>query len=193
MRKSQIKDQVQKMGLWKEYVALREHIRGEVSDEHLAEIAFQRLMEGERAAFRRASPPNSDPEPSDHPQSKPAEPESSVRKEDFEGKPPSSKKEDLDWVYQNLDVADVTIEDCPSAGAWSLRAWAASSFNRTEFYRMWAQSLRWEAKEDGKEIMQDDGGTLNLISRVLRARESAILPDGSEDVSGESEVSAESD
>ena len=81
-------------------------------------------------------------------------------------KPPSSKKEDFEWVYQNIaDGAAVDYSTCPGDGARGLLEWARS--RKDKFYDLFL--AKFINKTDDAGNRRSDGPT-DLIDELLSQR-----------------------
>ena len=76
-------------------------------------------------------------------------------------------RRDMYWVYKHMDVSEVSIEMCPSAGAWSLLYDVRESSDaRNEFRRSMSKLLPSRAELGGER--DDDGrSTLERIKSIL--------------------------
>jgi hypothetical protein len=73
----------------------------------------------------------------------------------LKGKPPVSIVNAAAWAFEYLDTDWITPTDAPSAGAWSLCAWARSSMAaRTEFYRMFAARIVLPPQEEARQAAE---------------------------------------
>jgi hypothetical protein len=94
----------------------------------------------------------------------------------FAGKPRISKLSEIEWVYENIDV-NVEIEDCPSAGSWSmLQHVRKNAMNRKEFYKDFVAKLippKNKLDQDGRH--EDDGReTLRVLDAVEKELEGEV-------------------
>ena len=94
-----------------------------------------------------------------------------VSREMFSGKPESTARADLEFVYNSIDLLDVEPEDAPSAGAWGLlcRVRALPAL-QVEFYTsMWPKLLpsRASLEEAPKETAS---AVIGLIDELVKAR-----------------------
>lgn len=108
-----------------------------------------------------------------------------LQKADFPGLATVNIRQDVYWVYNNIDVTDVTAKDAPSPGAWSMREWARhSGMQRNEFYRNFCAKLLPSKKEmEEEDRLSDDGRDVrNTIDQLLArlARRNAVLPSGAQ-------------
>ena len=111
----------------------------------------------------------------------------------FAGKPEADVRSILLWVFESVDVADVTPAMAPSAGAWSLlscvRKWPEF---RQEFYRhMFPRLLPSRSQLETEARFKDSGHETirELIERVAVAIGEGPAPVGAEGPPGEFEVS----
>lgn len=126
------------------------------------------------AEARATEPPKFRPTPANPPDRRPLPkgmgsnvPLATLTNKHFEGKS-STHREDVEWVYHNLENPDPDPKDCPSFGAWGLLAWARDPDNRTDFYRMWDTKGRSKV-EEGLDRLLDDGGAILLIDKIEAA------------------------
>jgi hypothetical protein len=77
---------------------------------------------------------------------------------------------DVAWVYQHLADGEVTPDDAPSTGSWSLLGWARN--NRNHFFQhMFPKALAAQGKakpHDEEEIAQTEGKSVEELTEVLR-------------------------
>ena len=96
--------------------------------------------------------------------------------DDWKNKAPVSARQVVNWVFDNIDVADVKPEDAPSSGAWSfLQRVRTYPDLLKEFYRsVWARMLPSRSEIEAREKFEDDGREqLHLIEQIQRARDKA--------------------
>lgn len=107
----------------------------------------------------------------------------------FSEKAESSIRDDVQWVYDNLDVREPAVEDCPSAGAWALLNWVRSNrmYNQTEFYKSFvARLLPTRSDLVREEAHEDDGSSVDDTLRKLQRVSDAVQSSGAEGAQGES-------
>lgn len=81
-------------------------------------------------------------------------------------KPPSTKKEDFEWVYQNIANGEaVNYDTCPGDGARGLLEWAKDK--KDKFYDLFL--AKFINKNDDGINRKNDGPT-DLIDELLRQR-----------------------
>lgn len=94
----------------------------------------------------------------------------------FEGKPKISRVAEIEWVYNCLD-AQVSIEDAPSAGAWTLLQHVRSGpFERQKFYDQFATKLIPPKNKLDQDGRHEDDGREQL--KILDAVERELLKGG---------------
>jgi len=98
-----------------------------------------------------------------------------VSREMFSGKPESTARADLEFVYNSRDLEDVEPEDAPSAGAWGLLCGVrALPALQVEFYTsMWPKLLpsRASLEDTPKDTTSD---VIGLIDEIKKATLEAI-------------------
>ena len=99
----------------------------------------------------------------------------SVALSDFAGKTPASAREVVQWVFDHMDISDVSVGSCPSSGAWSLLSACRSSKDlKREFYRqIWPKLLPTKSHLEMEARYRDDGRQLEIIDRVSAAAREA--------------------
>ncbi len=177
--RDEFKTRLKREGKWNEFLELREKYK---QDGHEAKVAYAMAME----PFAGAGDSPADDQPDD------ADGGGSVLLEQFAGKDKASSLVVVEWVFDNIDMLDVTPDMAPSAGAWSLLLRVRRHPDLLkEFYRsIWVRILPSKTGIEQLQRFADDGREqLGLISRIERAHSDAILSSGSQGLCGESEVS----
>lgn len=96
----------------------------------------------------------------------------------FDSKTKVSARTVVEWVFDHIDVEDVTPEMAPSPGAWSfLQRIRKYPDLLKEFYRsIWSKMLPTKSEIESSRKFEDDGREqINLIDRVERASRNAVL------------------
>ena len=89
---------------------------------------------------------------------------------DVKDKPGVSALEVVQWVFDNVDVMDLTPSDAPSGGAWSLlHRLRMHPGLLQEFYKsIWSKTLPSRSELTMKERFNDDGRhQLKLVQELL--------------------------
>ena len=83
-------------------------------------------------------------------------------------------REVVEWVFDNLDLSDVTPADAPSPGAWAFREQLRQyPLLRIEFYKtIWPRFLSKVDEGDGGRLNDDGRDVLRTIAEVQRLRDS---------------------
>lgn len=172
------KEDLKKKGLWKKFYTRRDELKKQGTPPQEAEAQAYVEVTGEVQEHEMDKPLKRRP---------PATPFSELTKADFEGKRSGSFREAVEWVFNNLSVVDVTPEDAPSAGAWSLRELARSSpQDRREFIHSVASKLMPSRSQlDAEDMLADDGVETLCAQRLRTLRERAEGPDGEHQVPAE--------
>ncbi len=100
----------------------------------------------------------------------------------FSGKKAVFGPEMVMWVFDNMDISDVTPEMAPSAGAWSyLMQLRKDKKMRSDFYSGSLMKLLPSKSQMEMETKFNDDGReqIDLIERIARAKEDSILPPSS--------------
>lgn len=171
-------------GVWEEFCECRRELE-----------AVQTPMEAYRTAVARFPPSKypapgggaSEPEPKLQGVGAPLSAGASLTKAMFAGKEPTTLRQDILWVYQNIILMDVTVDESPSAGAWGLLDQARS--NKDKFYEMVQRLLPTRSQLEKEEGHRDDAGPIESIDKLL-ALPGAVQPDGAEEAAGEPSVPA---
>ena len=101
-----------------------------------------------------------------------------VLREQFSGKKPRNMRERIEWVWGNLDIADIKPEDAPDGQSWFLLSWAKTAAGKTEFFRSFVARLlpsKNSAEEEDK-FFDDGRRVLEIIERVERESRNSVLP-----------------
>lgn len=173
--KTRLKDQ----GQWNEFLELRDQYKQQGCE---PKVAYAMAME--------KFPPGQPPVVGDG-SSDPAEC-GAVWLEQFAGKEKVSSLAIVEWVFDNIDMLDVTPGMAPCAGAWSLLLRVRKHPDLLkEFYRsIWVRILPSKTAIEQLQRFEDDGREqLTLIDRIQQAHADAVLSSGSEGLCSESEVS----
>lgn len=144
MSKADKKGLMQERGVWSQFVSRREELKKEGMEPSKAwdKACSEYLPE----AASGVSPSAGDAE-------------ALVERSQF-GDTDASAREVVEWVFNNICVADVKPEDAPSPGAWGLLLRVREdSALRKDFYRsMWAKLMPSQAQVDREsEKFEDDG------------------------------------
>lgn len=115
-----------------------------------------------------------------------------MTKAEIARKAKTTVRRSMDWVFENIDVTDVTKEDAPSAGAWALLKWVRRSpANQSDFYKNFsAKMLPSRQQLDHEERKTDDGSDLTRTIAHLQGVSDAIQSHGSQALQAEPGVSA---
>ena len=82
---------------------------------------------------------------------------------------PVDFQRDVVWVYQHLADEEVTPDDAPSTGAWSLLGWARDYRNHF-FQHMFPKALAAQGKakpHDEEEMVQTEGKSVEELKKLL--------------------------
>jgi hypothetical protein len=72
---------------------------------------------------------------------------------------------DLEWVYANLASDNLTTDDFPSLGTWSLWTWARG--NREQFYeKLWPRTERARGAIEDED--DEEGGRDEYVELLIR-------------------------
>ena len=185
LSKNTMRSRLQKAGVWDVFVVERERLKG----------AGHSAMEAWQLAYSFSMSPPSEPSPG----SSSAPPggvslapapsslgsssggdSSPVSRSDFDGKPAADARSVVQWVFDNMDLSDVSVSDCPSAGAWSLlMACRVSRDLKREFYRgIWPKLLPSRSHMEMEARFRDDGRQISIIDRVAAAARAADSANG---------------
>ena len=107
----------------------------------------------------------------------------------FKGKQ-STLKDDYQWVYENIAVADVEASDAPSSGAWGLLQFART--DSKSFYVEWMRMVGKQVDENAelRGFVQDATRSTAEIAEMLRSLQSSAVLAGGQDDGGEPETEA---
>jgi len=173
-----LKARLKRQNQWDEFLELREHYKQQGYE---AKAAYAMAME--------KFPPDQPPAVDDGA----AADSGSVRLEQFAGREKTSTLAIVEWVFDNIDMLDVTPDMAPCAGAWSLLLRVRKHPDLLkEFYRsIWVRILPSKTEIEQLQRFADDGREqLTLIDRIQQARTNAVLSARSEGLCGEPEVPA---
>jgi len=170
----ELKAKLREAGLWRQFNVRR--------DEIAAEQGITKTRANEQALFEILGPEGGDPIPGAPvpvgEKAKPkAPPAAKLSKEDYGDLTKVNIREVVMWVFNHAPVADVTVKDAPSPGAWDMLTWVRTGReNRTEFYRSFLSKLmptRTQLDKDAE--FDDDGGrVLKDIDKKLREIAEAV-------------------
>lgn len=110
---------------------------------------------------------------------------------DFEEKDHVSFLEQVEWVFDHIEISDVKPKDAPSAGAWGwLQLVRNNPAVKQGFYnQIVAKLIPSKAQMEMENRFRDDGRKIiALIERVKAASVSAVLSVRSEGLLGESRI-----
>ena len=118
-----------------------------------------------------------------------------VRPSDFAGKPGSTLKKDVEWVYQMLafEVDDLDPKDAPSPGAWNLlRRTKGDGGNQNYFFKdLVAKLLPSRTTLEMEERRRDDGSPVDdTIAKAIAAGRDPRFPEGSAAVESDAALQA---
>lgn len=94
----------------------------------------------------------------------------------------ASETDVIRWVFNHMDVADVTPADAPSSGAWTLLCAVRDDvhFRHVFFQSMWVKTLPARSELDTRRRREDDGrDVLRTIGLCQRASSFAQTGRGS--------------
>lgn len=113
---------------------------------------------------------------------------------DFAGKK-AHPREVVEWVAENVYVADPDHTSAPDSKAWGLLQWARSSdAAMSSFYQIWAKLLPTRAQVDEQDELNDaDTDLLDDIRFIYETKRSSVLQTRSKGTDGESGVSGGDD
>ena len=80
---------------------------------------------------------------------------------------PEGFREDLLWVYAHVPDRRITLENCPSSGAFGMLQWARKKSD--QFYALYNRVMQDEAKDSRDEILGDDGREQLVLIGKLQA------------------------
>lgn len=166
--KDQFKTRLKNEGRWDEFISYREQLKADGLEAKEAWTQARQKFPSEPLAVSLVESVCDDD---------PVEPDGGdVCIGDFCGKGPVSARAVVQWVFDNIDVADVKPEDAPSSGAWSFLVRVRTYPDLLkEFYRsIWAKMLPTRSEIEAREKFEDDGREqLHLIDQIQRARDKA--------------------
>jgi len=174
--KAAIKQHWTESGRWQDFVAIREHLKGEgYAPEEAWYEADKRLELG-------WEPPSSDSSSTPAPRTSPEDSgglssavEAVSERASFKAET-ASIAETVRWVASFLMVSDASPEDAPSAEAWAMLQWARrNNANEAAFWgQIWRQLMPTKQALEAETRFNDDGKPiLELISRI----KSTVEPD----------------
>lgn len=174
--RDQLKVRLKREGNWNEFLELREEYKRQG---HEPKIAY--------AMAAQKFPPQADKIGDD--ESVCLSDDGSVLLEQFAGKEKTNSLIVVEWVFDNIDMLDVTPDMAPSAGAWSLLLRVRKHPDLLkEFYRsIWVRILPSKTGIEQLQRFEDDGREqIELIGRIQQAHEDAVLSSRSEGLPSES-------
>jgi hypothetical protein len=105
----------------------------------------------------------------------------------FDGKR-STLTKDVRWVYENIELDEVNMEDCPSSGAYGLWQWARLPQNKGDFYRsIWSKLLPSKAVIDSGQDpeLADEDTSQDFLDGLIQMKVWAERKAGSEPEKGQ--------
>lgn len=177
--RDEFKARLKRQNKWDEFLEVREKYKGEGYEPKVANAMAMQKFQSEQTV---------DDDFADDPADS-----GTVCLEQFAGKEKASSLAIVEWVFDNIDMLDVTPDMAPCAGAWSLLLRVRRHPDLLkEFYRsIWVRILPSKTGIEQLQRFEDDGREqLSLISRIEQAHADAVLSAGPERLCGESEVSS---
>lgn len=162
--KNDYKFRLMSEGRWDEFDQRRKNLKAEGYDEkeanRIARAEFANPSKQTEAVA--AAGGNSADTPSEH----------VLYKDMFEGKGSGCRREIIDWVFDNIDIVDITPLDAPSSGAWSFLRWCrAYPELLREFYRgILAKTISPKSENESQKFEDDGRQQFHLIEQIKRAR-----------------------
>jgi hypothetical protein len=176
--REEFKLRLKRQGQWNEFLELRDQYK---EQGHEPKVAYAMAME--------KYPPDAQSVVDDG-VGDPAEC-GAVWLEQFAGKEKVNSLAIVEWVFDNIDMLDVTPDMAPCAGAWRLLLRVRKHPDLLkEFYRsIWVRILPTKSAIEQLQRFEDDGREqLTLIDRIEQARADAVLSSGSEGLCSEPEI-----
>lgn len=102
----------------------------------------------------------------------------------FEGRPPTSKVVDIEWVYSNLayNLNDIDYASAPSPGAVALLKWARTG-NQTEFFKgLYAKLLPNRSSVTEDDDKKDDGRRIGKVIDLIEGLKFGNGDDGAREM-----------
>lgn len=163
-----LKRRLIELGWWSEAVRLREKVKAEaikanpaLTQQEAAKLGWQKVAEQYPPGIPRASGPS--PTSTARAEVANEAKEAEIRRVTAD-KAPSSKREDFEWVYQNIgNKAAVDWTTAPGAGARGLLEWAID--RKDKFYDLYFAKFN-SKNEDGSKHTNE--GPTNLIDELLQ-------------------------
>ncbi|MCX5637098.1 MAG: hypothetical protein NTX52_05320 [Planctomycetota bacterium] len=162
--REEIRARLKREGRWSEFVELRESLK---SDGMSPKDAWEQA----RQTFSPLSDEQIEEQES-------ANNTCGISLSQFDGKAKVSARSVVEWVFDYIDVEDVTPDMAPSPGAWSfLQRVRKYPDLLKEFYRsIWSKMLPTKSEIESSRKFEDDGREqIKLIDRVARASRNSVL------------------
>lgn len=157
--KADFKRRLQEAGLWDEAVQRREFLKGTGTPIAEAWEQVRREYPEGCTAHVIGTEAADDPDEEDLPDA------------DIVQAKKWSLRADVQWVYQNLDKNEATVDraSCPGPGAMAQWRWAVQPKNTPEWFRgLFVRVFGEKSKDDEHtEKLHDDGGTLSLADELI--------------------------
>ena len=184
MSSEDLAKQLKMDGVWEEF----KEYRGELESQGYSKKESYSLARQQFGTSSGAGTPSTSPPPLEA--TPPELPNKYAKLEDFGGKT-SSLKQDYQWVYDNLSVADVAPEDAPSSGSWGLLQFARS--DPKSFYVEWMRMVsRQESSDEVMEGFAEDAArSTDEIAQMVRLLREAAGLGSPHDLGGEPAVPAD--
>jgi len=184
--KKAIKDHWLEAGRWKEFIEVRESLKGAgLAPDEAWQEADRRLVEGYELPSTPAAQEDSTISDGVAKVVENIELKGQVSAEAF-AKESVSTADTVRWVASYLMVADAEPGDAPSSEAWGMLQWAKrNNTNEASFWStIWRQLMPTKQSLEAETRFSDDGKPiLDLISRIKQVTETDN--GGSSDVSGD--------
>lgn len=190
---------LKELGLYDEYLAevdieimdygiTRDESRKKCLKKYLAKIATYQAAKKAKKKSEMEKPPPETPLPCPVPEELKETPKRpdyiiDLSKDDWDDMTPSTPLAVINWIFENMDVADVKPHDAPSPGAWSLYIRIKNDPEmQREFYKtQWMKTLPSKNRmEEAMGALVDDGRKQlkhldKLISGIQGAEEERSL------------------
>ena len=165
----ELKERLQSEGRWAEYVKRRAEValEGTISLGAASKILLKKEFKSLNPSRRRKGP------------KRVSFRNSSIKLSDFDPEKKTGIREIVEWVFNHVDVEDVTPSMAPSPGAWSLLISVRDDPGvRADFYKsIWAKLLPTKTQIEEEDKFSDDGSDIaELIGRLQQARQVALCP-----------------
>jgi hypothetical protein len=162
--KSFVKSSLTESDQFKQFVSMRDELkkRGQTERQAWAEAAKMFAMPSVdefKEKKRNIQTP---------PEDKGLESDGRVPAEFFRGKD-CPIQQTVHWVSQNIAIKDVDPHSCPSPQAWGMLKWCQTHpQNESEFWKsIYPKWFPSRAQLDQEAKLKEDGGTIELIDRVM--------------------------